>query len=118
MMAKNIETLAKRLGASIEGTVPDYSPGAFGMSALANLLRDRLEPSAGKRPGRPSNPEWSKRPKVPMAPETEQRLKELASLLSEGERRVSPMQVAAFLLEQATASYFQMAVPALRKRQG
>jgi hypothetical protein len=53
-----------------------------------------------------------------MAPETEQRLKELASLLSEGERRVSPMQVAAFLLEQATASYFQMAVPALRKRQG
>ncbi|HET9228523.1 MAG TPA: hypothetical protein VFR31_17735 [Thermoanaerobaculia bacterium] len=109
-MAKNIESLAKKLGAAIEGTVPDYSPGTFGMAALANLLRDRLEPGAGKRPGRPSNPQWSRRPKVPMAPETEQRLKELANLLSEGERQVSPMQVAAFLLEQATASFFQHAM--------
>jgi len=67
MMVKNIESLAKKLGASIEGTVPDYSPGPFGTAALANLLRDRLEPCAGERPGRPSNPQWSKRPKVPMA---------------------------------------------------
>jgi hypothetical protein len=115
-MAKNIEILAKKLGATIEGTVPDYSAGAFGMAALANVLRERLEPSTGKRPGRPSNPAWSKRPKVPMAPETEQRLKEIASLLSEEDRRVSPMQVAALLLEQATASYFQFVMPAKRKR--
>lgn len=115
-MARNIDSLAKKLGATLEGKVPDYSPGAFGMAALGNLLRERLEPSAGKRPGRPSNPQWSKRPKVPMAPETEQRLKELASLLSEGERQVSPMQVAAFLLEQATASFFQQAMAAPRKR--
>jgi hypothetical protein len=53
MMAKNIETLAKKLGASIEGTVPDYSSGAFGMSALANLLRDRLELGACQRPAKP-----------------------------------------------------------------
>lgn len=116
-MAKNIETLAKRLGATVEGTVPEYSAGAFGMAALANTLQERLEPSIGKRPGRPSNPAWSKRPKVPMAPETEQRLKELAHLLSEGERQVSPMQVAALILEQATASYFQLAVLARQKRQ-
>ena len=115
-MAKNVETLAKKLGATIEGTVHEYSAGAFGMAALAHILRERLEPSAGKRPGRPSNPAWSRRPKVPMAPETEERLKELASLLSEEDRRVSPMQVAALLLEQATASYFQHVLTAKRKR--
>ena len=75
-MAKNIESLAKKLGATVAGTVPDYSAGAFGMAALAETLQERLEPSVGKRPGRPSNPAWSKRPKVPMAPETEQRLEE------------------------------------------
>lgn len=116
-MAKNIEALAEKLGATIEGQVPEYSAGAFGMAALANTLRERLEPSVGKRPGRPSNPAWSKRPKVPMAPETEQRLKELAHLLSEGERQVSPMQVAALILEQATASYFQFFAFSKQKRQ-
>jgi len=115
-VAKNVEALAKKLGARIEGTVPEYSPGAFGVAVLANILRERLEPSAGKRPGRPSNRAWSRRPKVPMAPETEERLKELASLLSEEDRRVSPMQVAALLLEQATASYFQQILTARRKR--
>jgi hypothetical protein len=67
-MAKNIDSLAKNLGATMAGTVPDYSAGAFGMTALAHTLRERLEPSIGKRPGRPSNPAWSKQPKVPMAP--------------------------------------------------
>ena len=115
-MAKNVETLAKKLGATVMGTVPDYSAGAFGMAKLAETLQERLEPSVGKRPGRPSNPAWSKRPKVPMAPETEQRLKELAGLLSAGERQVSPMQVAALILEQATASYFRTAAPRKQKQ--
>ena len=115
-MAKNIESLAKKLGATVVDTVPEYSAGAFGMAALAKILQERLEPSVGKRPGRPSNPAWSKRPKVPMAPETEERLKELAHLLSEGERQISPMQVAAMILEQATASYFQLIAPSRRKR--
>jgi hypothetical protein len=115
MMAKNIETLAKKLGATIVGTVPDYSAGAFGIAALANILKERLEPSVGKRPGRPTSAAWSKRPKIPMAPETEERLRELSNLLSEGERRVSPMQVAALILEEATASYFKLAAPSKRK---
>ena len=104
-MAKNIELLAKKLGAKVVGRVPEYSAGAFGVSVLANALRERLEPGKGKRPGRPSNPRWVKRPKVPMAPETEERLKELARLLSDEERRVTPMQVAAHILEEATARY-------------
>lgn len=116
-MAKNIESLAKKLGATVVGPVPDYSAGAFGMAALADILGERLEPSVGKRPGRPSNPAWSKRPKVPMAPETEQRLKELAHLLSAGERQVSPMQVAALILEQATASYFRPSAARRQRRQ-
>lgn len=104
-MAKNIKLLAKKLGAEVVGRVPEYSAGAFGVAVLAKTLRERLEPSRGKRPGRPSNPKWVKRPKVPMAPETEQRLKELARLLSDEERQVTPMQVAAQILEDATASY-------------
>ena len=105
------EVLAKSLGAKIVGTVPDYSAGAFGAASLAKILRKRLEPGQGRRPGRPSNPNWSKRPKVPMAEKTEQRLKQLASLMSDDERQVSPMQVAAQLLEEATASYFTPSSP-------
>ena len=104
-MAKNIELLAEKLGAKVVGRVPEYSAGAFGVAVLAKALKARLEPGKGKRPGRPGNPRWIKRPKVPMAPETEERLKELARLLSDEERQVTPMQVAAQILEEATASY-------------
>lgn len=105
-MAENVERLAEKLGAQVKGRVPDYSAGTFGVAALAEDLRDRLEPSSGKRPGRPTNPEWTRRPKVPMAPQTEARLHELADMLSDERRKVSPMQVAAEILEKATASYF------------
>ena len=104
-MAKNIKLLADKLGATLGGQVPEYSAGAFGIAMLAKVLKERLEPGRGKRPGRPSNPRWIKRPKVPMAPETEKRLQELARLLSDDERQVTPMQVAAQILEDATASY-------------
>jgi hypothetical protein len=41
-MARNIDVLAKKLGASVVGPVPDYSAGAFGMAVLANTSRRRL----------------------------------------------------------------------------
>lgn len=110
-MATKIADLATKLGAEVVGTVPDYSAGAFGVAKLAQILRARLEPGQGKRPGRPSNPNWSKRSKVPLAVETEARLGQLARLLSDEHRKVSPMQVAAQLLEEATASYFARARP-------
>ena len=53
---KSVEDLAKKLGAQVVGTVPEYSAGAFGVAKLARTLRERLEPGRGKRPGRPSNP--------------------------------------------------------------
>jgi hypothetical protein len=105
-MSSKIERLARKLGAEVVGEVHDYSAGAFGVAQLAQTLRDRLEPGRGKRPGRPSNPAWSKRTKVPLGEETETRLKALAGALSDERRKVSPMQVAAQILEEATASYF------------
>jgi hypothetical protein len=105
-MAENIERLAAKLGASIEGQVSEYSAGAFGIAKLAEELRGRLEPGSGRRQGRPTDRAWTRRPKVPMAPETEARLRALARLLSAEDRKVSPMQVAAEILEKATASYF------------
>lgn len=101
-----IQDLATKLGAELVGTVPEYSAGAFGVAKLARTLRERLEPGRGKRPGRPSVAHWSKRSKIPLAAETEDRLEQLARLLSDEHRKVSPMQVAAQILEEATASYF------------
>jgi hypothetical protein len=61
MMAKNIEALAKKLGATVVGKVPDYSAGAFGMAALANWLsgptRSTMILVLGKRAGRIGNGE-------------------------------------------------------------
>jgi hypothetical protein len=105
-MDRKIEQIAKKMGAEVVGTVPEYSAGAFGVAKLAQTLRERLEPGRGKRPGRPSVAHWSKRSKIPLAAETEDRLEHLARLLSDEHRKVSPMQVAAQILEEATASYF------------
>jgi hypothetical protein len=100
-MAKNREKLAELLGAKIVGEVPDVGGGAFGMARLAHILHQRLTPGQGERPGRPTDPNWVIRPKVPMTEATAQRLAELAEAMSTPERQVSPMQVAAQLLEEA-----------------
>ncbi|HEX5273074.1 MAG TPA: hypothetical protein VFW33_21405 [Gemmataceae bacterium] len=104
-MAKNINKLVALLGAEVVGQVPDVGGGAFGAARLARLLRARLEPAQGQRPGRPTNPTWTRHPKVPMSEATERALAELADRLSTPDRKVSPMQVAAQLLEDAVARY-------------
>jgi hypothetical protein len=106
-MAKNIERLAEKLGAQVVGELPEVGGGAFGAARLGAILRERLEPSPGKRPGRPTNLAWDRRPKVPMSAETEARLAELAAFVSGPERKISPMQVAAEILEHAVSSYFR-----------
>lgn len=105
-MAKNIDKIARRLGAEVVAQVPDVGGGVFGLSRLAGIiqaLRARLEPSQGQRPGRPTDPRWVHHPKVPMTSSTQEALQRLAKLASTPERKVSPMQVAAQLLEQAVA---------------
>ncbi len=106
-MARNIEKLADKMGAEIVGKVPDVGGGAFGAARLCEILRQRLEPAPGRRPGRPTDPDWDRRPKIPMSAGTETMLAELARVASSPGRKVSPMQVAAHLLEEAVTSYFR-----------
>lgn len=68
---------------------------------LGEILRDRLEPSRGQRPGRPCDPRCVIQRKISMAESTFQWLQTIAVEVSSDERRVSPMQVAAILLETA-----------------
>ncbi|MEX2287300.1 MAG: hypothetical protein WD648_09440 [Planctomycetaceae bacterium] len=64
-------------------------------------LRSRLAPGQGERPGRPSDPTWIVQRKLSMNSETLATLERIAESLSTDERRVSPMQVAALLVEDA-----------------
>ncbi len=105
-MAKNIDKIAKRLGAEVVCQVPDVGGGVHGMTRLAGIiqaLRARLEPSQGQRPGRPTDPRWVHHPKVPMTQTTQEALERLEEMASTAERKVSPMQMAAQLLEHAVA---------------
>ena len=69
---------------------------------LGQRLRSRLAPGQGERPGRPSDPTWTIQRKLSMSEETLTTLERIAAALSTEERRVSPMQVAALLIEEAT----------------
>lgn len=71
------------------------------VAALGQRLRARLAPGQGERPGRPSDPTWILQRKLPMAPETLTALERLAERVSSPDRRVSPMQLAALLVEEA-----------------
>jgi hypothetical protein len=105
-MAKNVQKIADLLGARVVSQIPETGGGAFGAARLRQLvasLQSRLEPSEGRRPGRPTDASWVRHPKVPMSEETVQRLIRLAELASTPERQVSPMPVPAQLLEEAVA---------------
>jgi hypothetical protein len=105
-MAKNIEQIAELLGAKVVSRVPDVGGGAFGAARLAKIfevLQARLVPGQGKRAGRPSDANWVRHPKVPMSQATEQRLNRLAEKASITGRKISPMQLAAQILEDALA---------------
>lgn len=103
-MAKNIEKIAAGLGAKVVGQVPDTGGGAFGAARLAKIvetMQARLVPGQGRRPGRPTDASWVRHPKVPMSEATRRRLTRLAEQSSVGGRKVSPMQIAAQILEDA-----------------
>src|SRR5262249_3327193 len=109
----SIDRLADSLGATIVAELPRTGGGAFGAARLARIVGDlqrELVPSRGKRPGRPTMSGWSLRPKVPMSVATKRRLVQLARQAGSPEREVSPMQIAARLLEEVLA-----ALPANRR---
>jgi hypothetical protein len=103
-MAKNIDIIAGRLGAEVIAQLPEVGGGAFGAARLAHIieqLRSRLVPGQGRRAGRPTEPKWVRHPKVPMSAATERRLIRLAEKASTPQRKISPMQLAAQILEEA-----------------
>ncbi len=103
-MARNVDKIAKGLGARIMTQIPEIGGGAFGAARLAEIveqLRSRLIPTKGLRTGRPTDARWELRPKVPMTEETERRLIRLAEEASTAGRKISPMQLAAMILEEA-----------------
>jgi hypothetical protein len=106
-MAKNINQIADRLGAAVIAQVPDTGGGAFGAARLANCIQSlqaRLVPGPGKRTGRPSDANWVRHPKIPMSEATGRRLQHLAEQASIDGRKVSPMQLAAHILEETVSA--------------
>lgn len=105
-MVKKIDTIAERLGAKVIAQVPEVGGGAFGAARLGRIveeLRSRLVPGRGRRAGRPTDARWVRHPKVPMSEATERKLILLAEEASASGRRISPMQLAAQILEDALA---------------
>ena len=105
-MVKNIDRIAKTIGAKVVDQMPEVGGGAFGAARLAKAietLRTRLVPGEGRRPGRPSDASWVRHPKIPMSEATERRLAKLAERASTDRRKISPMQIAAQILEDALA---------------
>lgn len=82
-----------------EAVSPGTWKGNFGN--FGQRLRARLAPGRGERPGRPSDPSWTLQRKLSMSQDTLETLEYLAQAMSTDERRVSPMQVAALLVEDA-----------------
>ncbi len=103
-MAKKIDKIAAGLGASVIGKLPATGGGAFGAARLARIvetMQARLKPGQGRRPGRPTDANWVRHPKVPMSEATRLRLTRLAEESTRSGRKVSPMQIAAQILEDA-----------------
>lgn len=71
------------------------------LASFGERLRGRLAPGQGERPGRPSDPSWTLQRKLSMNPRTLAVLVRLAEELTTSERTVSPMQVAAMIVEDA-----------------
>ena len=117
-MDRRISQIAKELGARHVGAVPNVGGGAFGMARLAALLQERLSPGIGKRPGRPTNATWTTQRKVPMSAATLSALNDLSVALSSEQRKVSPMQLAAQLLEECVECMSSTKAPAKSKVRG
>ncbi len=99
MARRSIEELRRALGADEPQPVRAVPHGPYGALHLAAELRERLQPGRGARPGRPTDPAWAVRRLVGFRPETWRRLREIAAGASTPDRRVSPAQVAAALVE-------------------
>ncbi|NOY91713.1 MAG: hypothetical protein GXP55_10980 [Deltaproteobacteria bacterium] len=111
----NMDKIAKTLGAERRGEVRAGS-GHFGAMQVVAEIQARFQAPAGG--GRSTDPAWTDRRLVPLAPKTLLELQRLASIASErGGVKVSPLQVAALLLEHATEEADDGIVAELTKQQ-
>jgi hypothetical protein len=96
----DLDKVARGLGAVRRGTVRAEG-GWFGAAQLAADVGARFRAPAGG--GRATDPGWTERRLLPLAPETLARLERLSAALGERGVVVTPLQVAALLLERAAA---------------
>lgn len=104
MTAKNpldLDRIAEALGADRVGPV-HASGGWFGASQLAAEVQARFHTPPGG--GRATSPAWTERRLLPLAPATLRRLEHLSEALGVQGVQVTPLQVAALLLEQAVGN--------------
>jgi hypothetical protein len=99
----NPDEMAEALGASLSFPVSTRPTVPFGILQLQAELAEQLRPPSGAQAGRPSDPEWTIRRLVGFRPETWRALGEIAAQASTSQRRVSPGQVAARLIEDGLA---------------
>ena len=95
----NVDKIAKALGGEPRGKV-SAKGGYFGAMQLVAEIQSRFQVPKGG--GRATDPHWTERRLVPLAPETLTRLAAFAKKLRDEQGIViTPLQLAALLLEQA-----------------
>ena len=111
----DMNKIAKALGAERRGEVGATS-GHFGAMQVVAEIQARFQAPVGG--GRSTDPTWTDRRLVPLAPKTLAHLEHLSKVVSEkGGVTVSPLQVAALLLEHATEAADDGIVTRLAKKQ-
>ena len=97
-MKQNDKRVEKALGAKRIVPVPNLpSGGPLDLLELRAHVASRLRSSGG----RPTDPDWKLQRLVPFRKDRWRQLEDLATRLSNDERKVSPAQVAAMLIEHA-----------------
>lgn len=98
---KNVNgKIAKALGASRVVALQKTShQGPLGLLNLREEIAVRLQSTGG----RPTDPDWILRRGVPFKQDVWENLVRLADEMSTGERKVTPAQVAAMLIERELA---------------
>ncbi len=108
----DMDKIAAGLGTERRGKV-NATSGHFGAMQLLSEVQARFRaPESG---GRSTDPAWTERRLVPLAPETLERLERLAKVMSRHGIAVSPLQVAALLLQRAAVEVDDDEIEALAR---
>jgi len=101
-MAENIDEIAKLLGAKKVGIV-DAGGGALGAMRLGHFYSERMAMRKALERQKNRQANWVLHLSIPMSQASLDKLTKLAENASSSDCQVSPMQIAAELLEAALA---------------